>query len=178
MSVMITDGNGDKHWLKDDKFYREDGPAVECVDGTQWWYRDGKLHEGFRQADPFEKIKVIGIKEANMPTSTEKNNLESLFEDNIKLRKGYQQLQSQYEQFRQDAESVGKCEYVRKIETLRSQVRKLEEALSASNIPILPRTLDSFIKEKVHDADISADDEKLWMPIQSLDQWMNGPRCG
>ena len=24
--------------------HREDGPAVECLDGTKYWYKNGKLH--------------------------------------------------------------------------------------------------------------------------------------
>jgi len=34
--------NGDKEWYLDDKLHREDGPAVECTDGTKAWYLNGK----------------------------------------------------------------------------------------------------------------------------------------
>ncbi len=33
-----------KEWYKNGKLHREDGPAVERIDGTKVWYRKGKLH--------------------------------------------------------------------------------------------------------------------------------------
>ena len=36
--------NGEKHWLQDGEFHREDGPAVEWSDGSKFWYRNGELH--------------------------------------------------------------------------------------------------------------------------------------
>lgn len=36
--------NGDKEWLKDGKLHRDDGPAVECVDGYKAWYKNGLRH--------------------------------------------------------------------------------------------------------------------------------------
>ena len=43
-SKMIVDEYGDKEWWVDGKRHREDGPAVEYVDGGKSWYRDGLLH--------------------------------------------------------------------------------------------------------------------------------------
>ena len=36
--------DGDKHWYKEGKLHREDGPAVEFSDGDKHWYKEGKLH--------------------------------------------------------------------------------------------------------------------------------------
>jgi hypothetical protein len=36
--------DGSKSWYRDGKLHREDGPAIECADGSKEWYRDDKLH--------------------------------------------------------------------------------------------------------------------------------------
>jgi hypothetical protein len=36
--------DGEKHWYKERKLHREDGPAIEYPDGTKEWYKEGKLH--------------------------------------------------------------------------------------------------------------------------------------
>jgi hypothetical protein len=36
--------SGTKDWYLNDKRHREDGPAVECVDGYRCWYKKGRLH--------------------------------------------------------------------------------------------------------------------------------------
>jgi len=36
-------GNG-TYWHLNDRLHREDGPAVELVNGTKEWYLDGKRH--------------------------------------------------------------------------------------------------------------------------------------
>ena len=43
--IVEVDSNGTQIW-KNDKGgrHREDGPAVICSDGTQYWYINGKLH--------------------------------------------------------------------------------------------------------------------------------------
>ena len=33
-----------KHWRKDGKLHREDGPAIEGSDGSKQWYKDGLRH--------------------------------------------------------------------------------------------------------------------------------------
>ena len=33
---------GDKYWWLGDQLHREDGPAVECVDGFKAWFYQGK----------------------------------------------------------------------------------------------------------------------------------------
>ena len=38
------DVDGDKQWLKDGDFHRENGPAIENADGTKQWYLHGKRH--------------------------------------------------------------------------------------------------------------------------------------
>jgi hypothetical protein len=34
--------SGNKHWFLNDKYHREDGPAVECASGYWIWYLNGK----------------------------------------------------------------------------------------------------------------------------------------
>ena len=36
--------DGEKQWLKDGNFHRENGPAVERADGTKQWYLHGNRH--------------------------------------------------------------------------------------------------------------------------------------
>ena len=36
--------DGSKHWYKNGKRHREDGPAVEYADGYKKWYINGLLH--------------------------------------------------------------------------------------------------------------------------------------
>jgi hypothetical protein len=42
-TVKVYD-NGDSFWYLNGKLHREDGPAVECTDGTREWYLNGKCH--------------------------------------------------------------------------------------------------------------------------------------
>ena len=35
---------GTKRWYKDDKFHRDNGPAVERYSGTKEWWQNGLLH--------------------------------------------------------------------------------------------------------------------------------------
>lgn len=42
--IVKVDDYGTKHWYLDDKFHREDGPAVESANGTKYWYLNGKIH--------------------------------------------------------------------------------------------------------------------------------------
>jgi hypothetical protein len=37
--------NGAKQWLKEGKFHRHDGPAMEWLDGSKEWWVEGKLHK-------------------------------------------------------------------------------------------------------------------------------------
>jgi len=39
-----VDSDGTKYWCINDKFHREDGPAVEYYDGTKYWFLNGKYH--------------------------------------------------------------------------------------------------------------------------------------
>ena len=38
------DEEGTQRWYREGKLHREDGPAVIYRDGTEFWYQDGKLH--------------------------------------------------------------------------------------------------------------------------------------
>jgi len=42
-TVKVCD-SGYKSWYLDGKYHREDGPAVEWADGSNFWYLNGKLH--------------------------------------------------------------------------------------------------------------------------------------
>ena len=42
---VIVDNHGIKCWYNEQgQRHREDGPAIECVNGTKEWYINGKLH--------------------------------------------------------------------------------------------------------------------------------------
>ena len=41
---MIISTKGHKFWYKNDLLHREDGPALEFVDGTKSWYQNDKRH--------------------------------------------------------------------------------------------------------------------------------------
>lgn len=42
--VRVDKEFGSTHWYLDGKRHREDGPAVEYVNGHREWYIDGKKH--------------------------------------------------------------------------------------------------------------------------------------
>lgn len=44
MNQECYENNGNKWWIKDGKFHREDGPAKEYADGTKEWFIEGKRH--------------------------------------------------------------------------------------------------------------------------------------
>ena len=39
-----VDNKGNKRWYLNGELHREDGPAIEYVDGTKEWYLNGELH--------------------------------------------------------------------------------------------------------------------------------------
>ena len=44
-SIMTVNEWGDKRWRNErGLLHREDGPAVECVNGSKEWYINGKRH--------------------------------------------------------------------------------------------------------------------------------------
>ena len=36
--------NGTKYWYLNNRLHRDGGPAVECADGTKEWFQNGQLH--------------------------------------------------------------------------------------------------------------------------------------
>ena len=42
--ICITDKYGTKRWKLNGLYHREDGPAIEFVDGDKQWYCNGKPH--------------------------------------------------------------------------------------------------------------------------------------
>jgi len=41
---LVIDKEGTKRWYDQDKLHREDGPAIEYVNGDKLWFRQDKLH--------------------------------------------------------------------------------------------------------------------------------------
>ena len=41
---MKVDNNGTKYWYLGSKLHREDGPAVEFIDGEKYWYLNNQFH--------------------------------------------------------------------------------------------------------------------------------------
>ena len=37
-----VNSDGHKEWYLNDQRHREDGPAIECQDGSKFWYIEGK----------------------------------------------------------------------------------------------------------------------------------------
>ena len=56
---MYTNEWGTKSWWLNDKLHREDGPAIERVNGTKRWFVNGKIH---REDGP-AVIRASGTKE-------------------------------------------------------------------------------------------------------------------
>ena len=41
--IVIQQKKG-KFWFKEGKYHREDGPAVELINGEKYWYKNGLYH--------------------------------------------------------------------------------------------------------------------------------------
>ena len=55
-TVKVSDA-GDKYWYLNGKIHREDGPAVEFVNGTKHWYLDGKQFSESEWKQQVKKLK-------------------------------------------------------------------------------------------------------------------------
>ena len=44
LNGLVVNGYGTERWYKDDQLHREDGPALEFVNGNKEWYLNGHLH--------------------------------------------------------------------------------------------------------------------------------------
>ena len=56
--------NGDKYWCLDGEYHREDGPAIEYVDGERGWYLNDKslTEDEFNEAmNPTKELTVSGF---------------------------------------------------------------------------------------------------------------------
>jgi hypothetical protein len=42
--TLTIDKFGDKRWMLNGGYHREDGPAIEYAHGSKSWYLNGKLH--------------------------------------------------------------------------------------------------------------------------------------
>ena len=69
--------DGTKHWLVDNKLHREDGPAVDFVDGTKLWYLNG-----IEYTEAEFKAKMAPVKEYTVAE------LEKLLGHPVKIVKG------------------------------------------------------------------------------------------
>jgi len=58
--VVKVDDRGTKYWTLNGEFHREDGPAIEYHDGSNYWYLNGKETKPFclhqQQTDSVEYI--------------------------------------------------------------------------------------------------------------------------
>ena len=62
---MNVIANGDKFWYQNDKLHRLDGPAIERVDGTKYWYLDGipYTEEEFEaKTNPVKEVTMAELK--------------------------------------------------------------------------------------------------------------------
>ena len=54
--------NGTKCWLLDGELHREDGAAIECANGSKFWYLNGinfSESEFLRRTSPSPELQVI-----------------------------------------------------------------------------------------------------------------------
>ena len=62
---VTVDEQGTTRWYLDDKLHRENGPAVEYVDGSKKWFLDGKLHRAdgpaIERADGTKEWYINGV---------------------------------------------------------------------------------------------------------------------
>jgi len=80
--ICKTDGNGNKYWILNGQFHREDGPAIEYASGSTFWYFHGELH---RLDGPAEEY-VYGYKAWWFHKRWIKCSSQEEFERLIKLR--------------------------------------------------------------------------------------------
>jgi len=55
---IIEYPDGSKHWYLNDKYHRENGPAIENYNGDKVWYKNGQRHRDNGPAVEF----AVGIK--------------------------------------------------------------------------------------------------------------------
>ena len=60
---MLLDSDGTKRWCLNNKYHREDGPAIEYPNGRKYWFLNGKQvtwKEVFRQAkNPEIELRIL-----------------------------------------------------------------------------------------------------------------------
>jgi len=67
LNGCVVDLKGDKHWYKDGKIHREDGPAVERAGGSRCWYLKGK-HLGAGTEGYWELWALLTEEQRGSPT--------------------------------------------------------------------------------------------------------------
>ena len=64
-SKCITHRDGTKEWWFNGELHREDGPAIECRNGTtKIWYLNNKRHTREEYYNELYKRKIITLEEA------------------------------------------------------------------------------------------------------------------
>ncbi len=53
--------NGDKSWWINDERHRENGPAIEWADGRKWWYLNGFEYSEEKFNKKMNRAKTINI---------------------------------------------------------------------------------------------------------------------
>jgi len=54
----LIDEDNDKHWFKNGKLHREDGPALEFANDDKFWYLNGKNYNEQEWLIAMRKIKL------------------------------------------------------------------------------------------------------------------------
>ena len=60
--VKVYD-NGDKSWYLNDERHREDGPAIEWVDGSKYWFLNGTEYTEAQWKAKLKPVKELSVKE-------------------------------------------------------------------------------------------------------------------
>lgn len=63
MSKLKLDFSGHRYWYnKNNTLHRDDGPAIECVNGAKMWYYNGKKHREDGPACEYDDGCIIWFK--------------------------------------------------------------------------------------------------------------------
>ena len=61
--IIAVNHDGTQYWYKNDKFHRDDGPAIIYSDGSQFWYKNNVSHRDNGPADIWEDGSEIWYKD-------------------------------------------------------------------------------------------------------------------
>ena len=60
--TVKVDNNGNKRWYSNDKLHREDGPAIEGVNGHKEWWINGKRVSEKDVLNSSQTLEIDGVK--------------------------------------------------------------------------------------------------------------------